>query len=75
MRKIEPWRVITGLAAVSYIVYMWLKKDIASVYSTLPKEEAIPLIATTAAVFLVKVAAIAGAVLLIRWIIEKIKKK
>lgn len=58
-----------------FIVFMWVKKDIAAIYSTMPAEQIMPLIATTIAVSLLKMAAIAGGVLLIRWIVGKIKKK
>ena len=73
-RKKEPWRIVVGLLAIGYIVYMWVKKDIVAIYTTVPTEELVPLIATTVLVSLVKVAAIAGGVLLIKWIISKMQK-
>ena len=51
------------------------QKDIMAIYSTMPKEQVVPLIATTAAVSLIKVAAIAGGILLMKWIIAKVKNK
>lgn len=75
MRKIEPWRILIGVIAVAYIIFMWARKDIFTIYSTMPKEQAILLVITTLAVSLVKVAALTGAILLIRWIIGKIKTK
>lgn len=74
-RKKEPWRIIVGIIAIAYIVFMWVKKDIVSIYTTMPKEEVVPFIATTVAVSLVKVAVIAGGILLIKWGISKINKK
>ena len=71
--KKEPWRLVVGIISIVFIVFMWLEKDIAAIYSTLPKEQVAPLIATTIAVSLLKVFAIAGAVLLIKWIIVKSK--
>ena len=59
---------------MAYIVFMWVKKDIADIYATMPADQIAPLIATTIAVSLIKVAAIAGAVLLIKWVIGKVKK-
>ena len=53
---------------------MWVKKDIMAIYTTVPTEELVPLIATTILVSLVKVAAIAGGILLIKWMINKIQK-
>lgn len=73
--KKEPWRIVVGVISVACIVYMWVKKDIAGVYTTMPKEQVLPLIATTVLVSLAKIGVISGAVLLIKWIIEKIGKK
>ena len=74
-KKKEPWRIIVGILAIAFIVYMWVEKDIMTIYTTMPKEQVVPLIATTIAVSLIKVAAIAGGILLIKWIIGKITKK
>ena len=74
-KKKEPWRIIVGIIAIVYIVYMWVEKDIMTIYTTMPKEQVVPLIATTIAVSLIKVVAIAGGILLIKWIIGKFKNK
>ena len=74
-KKKESWRIIVGIIAIAYIVYMWVKKDIMTIYTTMPKEQVAPLIATTIAVSLIKVTAIAGGILLIKWIISKFKNK
>ena len=74
-KKKEPWRIIVGILAIAFIVYMWVEKDIMTIYTTMPKEQVAPLIATTIAVSLIKVAAIMGGILLIRWIISKFKNK
>ena len=75
-KKKEPWRIIVGILAIAFIVYMWVEKDIMTIYTTMPKEQVAPLIATTiAASFLIKVAAITGGILLIKWIISKFKNK
>ncbi|MEE1037140.1 MAG: hypothetical protein U0L15_08495 [Oscillospiraceae bacterium] len=74
-KKKEPWRIVVGILAIAFIVYMWVEKDIMAIYSTMPKEQVVPLIATTAAVSLIKVAAIAGGILLMKWIIAKVKNK
>ena len=74
-KKKKPWRIIVGIIAIAYIVYMWVEKDIMTIYTTMPKEQVVPLIATTIAVSLIKVAAIAGGILLIKWIISKFKNK
>ena len=50
---------------------MWVKKDIVEVYSSMPQEQVLPLIFTTIAVSLIKVAAIAAGIILMKWIIGK----
>lgn len=72
--KKEPWRVIIFVISILFIVFMWVKKDIAEIYTTMPGELIVPLIATNIAVSLMKVGLIAGVVLLIKWIIKKIRK-
>ena len=54
---------------------MWSEKDIASIYATMPEEQIIPMVATTIFIALVKVAAVAGGILLLKWIASKIKGK
>ena len=71
----EPWRIIVGVISIAYIVFMWIKKDIVSIYTTMPQEQIVPLIATTVAVSIFKVALIAGAILLIKWIFSKLNNK
>ena len=73
-KKLDPWRIIVFVIAVAFIISMWLKKDIASIYATAPKDQLVPLIATTIAVSLLKVAAIAAVILLVKWIVGKINK-
>ena len=71
----EPWRIVVFIISVLFIAFMWVKNDIVSIYTTMPKEQVIPLIATTVLVSLIKIAAIAGGILLIKWIVSKIKKR
>ena len=73
-KKKEPWRIIACVISIIFIIYMWIEKDVASIYTTMPKEEAIPLIITTILVSFTKVAVIAGGILLIKWIVNKIKQ-
>ena len=73
-KKKEPWRIIVFIFSVLFIVFMWVKKDVAAIYTTKPSEQVAPLIATTIVVSLIKVAAIAGGVLLIKWVVGKAKK-
>ena len=73
-KKKEPWRIIVGIISIVYIIFMWVKKDIVTIYTSMPKEQVVPLIATTIVVSLLKVLAIVGGILLLKWIISKIKK-
>ncbi len=74
-KKIEPWRIIVFIIGVAFIIFMWVKKDIAQIYVTMPREQIAPLIVTTIAVSLLKVAAIVVGILLIEWLVGKIKKR
>ena len=71
-KKKEPWRILVAVAAVIYIVVLWVKKDIVAIYTTMPREQIAPMIATTVAVSLLKVAALTGGILLVKWIVGKI---
>ncbi|MBR4085372.1 MAG: hypothetical protein IKK33_13950 [Lachnospiraceae bacterium] len=73
-KKTEAWRIIVGVIAMAYIVFMWVKKDIVSIYTTMPQEEVLPLMITTIIVSMVKVVVITGGILLIKWGISKVKK-
>ena len=74
-KKKEPWRILVGFLSIAFIVYMFVKKDIITIYATAPSEQILPLVVTTIGVSLIKVAAIAGGVLLIKWMIRKAKKQ
>ena len=52
-KKKEPWRIIVGILAIAFIVYMWVENDIMTIYATMSKEQVAPLIATTIAVSLI----------------------
>ena len=69
--KKEPWRWIVFGLAVAYIAYMWISKAVGSSLST---EDLLPMAVTSIAVTAVKVIAIAGGILLLKWILSKFKK-
>ena len=73
-KKMQPWRIIVFIISALFIRFMWVKNDVAKVYATASEGQIAPLIVTTIAVTLLKVAVIAGGVLLIKWIIEKTKR-
>lgn len=52
---------------------MWIKKDVVGLYAAMPAEHALPLIVTTLAVSLLKIAALAGVILLVKWVIGRVK--
>ena len=74
-KKRESWRIVVFIISGMFIVLMWVKKDIVTIYTTMPREQVVPLIVTTVAVSLLKVVALAGGILLIKWIIGKIRNK
>ena len=73
--KKEPWRIVVGIISILFIIFMWVRKDILTIYTTMPKERIVPMIVTTVAVSLLKVAIITAAVLFVKWIIKKFKDK
>jgi len=74
-QKVEPWRIVVGIISILFIVFMWVRKDIVQIYTTMPQEQVFPLIVTTVAVSLLKVGAIAAAVLLIKWGISRFQNR
>lgn len=71
--KKEPWKIILGILSIVFIIFMWVKKDIVTIYSTMPKDQVFPMIVTTIAVTLVKVLLISALILLVKWTVGKIK--
>ena len=70
-QKKEPWRILAGILSIGYIVYMWVSKDVMGIYANMPEEQAAPLIVTTVLVSLLKVAAIAVGILLVKKFVGK----
>lgn len=64
----KPVRIVMFAAAVIWIVAMWVKKDLTATLAGVPAESAIPMIITSLAVTLVKVALLTAAILLFKWI-------
>ena len=69
--KKEPWRWIVFGLSVAYILYMFISK---SGGGSLPSGGLLPMAVTGIAVMAVKVALIAGGILLLRWLVSKLKK-
>ena len=72
--KKEPWRIIIGILSAAWIIYMWVKKDIAAIYTAMPPEQILPAVVTTIAVTLLKVISIATVILLAKRLAGKLKK-
>lgn len=73
--KKEPWRIVIASISVALIVLMWTKNNVLSIYDNLPAEQVIPLMATTFAVSMLKVAAITAVLMIIKWISRKFIRK
>jgi hypothetical protein len=74
-KKREPWRILAGIAAIAFILFMWIRKNIAAIYATVPQEQTLPLIVTTVLVSLLKVGLLTGGLLLLKWLLGKYRKK
>ena len=72
--KKAPWRYAVAAVSVIFIIYMWTQKNLAAVYAELPPEQLLPVVVTTLAVTIVKVAGIAAVVFLVKWLLKKLKR-
>ena len=68
-------RYAIGLVSIAGIVFLWVKNDIAEIYSTVPSAQIAPLILTCMTVSVLKVLAVAGIIFLFRRISGKIKRR
>ena len=68
----KPVRLVLFTVGVIWIAAMWAKKDIAATLATVPAEAAIPMIITSLAITLLKVALYAAVILLIKWLAGKL---
>ena len=74
-KKREPRRIVVAIISVVFIIFLWISQDIASIYEGMSVQEALPLVATTIAVSLLKVAVVAVLILVVKFIVTKIKSK
>lgn len=63
----KNWRIILGILSIAFIIGMWIKKGISM-------EMNLPLLLTTLTVSLTKVLVFAGFILLVRYILSRIRK-
>lgn len=73
--KKEPWRLVVGILSVLFIIFLWVKNDIVEIYTSAPRETLVPMLVTTVAVSLLKLACITGILVFVNWLIRKIKNK
>lgn len=72
--KKPAWRYVAFALGIVCIVLIWAGKAAAGRFTGMSPAQALPMILVNVTVTAVKVAAIAGAVRLIRWCAEKIRK-
>ena len=69
MKKIfAHWRIIVFLLAAGWIVYRFISKNPAVSYTS------VPTILTAVAVSFLKIVAVAAAIFLVKYLVEKFKK-
>ena len=73
-KKTDLWRIIAAVISGLYIIYLWSSNDIEA-GAAAGGENMVPIIVTSILVSTAKLALIAGAVLLIKWLSRKFKKK
>ena len=71
-KKNVPWKWIAGALSLGFIVVLWVRKDLLAVCSSIPKEELLPVLASSVAVTLMKATLLVGVICLFRWIGGKI---
>jgi hypothetical protein len=70
-KKADLWRIIAAVISGLYIIYLWSSKDIEAAAGS---ENMLPIIVTSILVAAAKLALLAGAILLIKWLSKKFKK-
>ena len=71
--KKESWRYVVSGLSFAYIIFLWVRKDIGSIWATMPADRLLPVAVTSIAVTVLKVALIAGGVVLLKRILSKRK--
>ena len=77
MKSVErkPRRIAIGVLSIIVIAIMWIKKDVLGLWSNISSEDLLPLLATNAAVMIVKIAVLAGIIYLVKMLLAKIINK
>ena len=64
-------KILAAAVVILFILFLWGVKD----FGALPPGEMIPLVALNAVVSLIKIAAVAGVLLAMKWLADKLSKK
>lgn len=73
-KKTGALKIVAACLSVAYILFLWIKKDILTIYTTAPADQVIPMVITTIGVSLLKVAALTGVILIVKRIGTKRNK-
>ena len=65
-KKKNPWKWTAGLLFIGLILFLWIKKDLLPVCHTMPKDEVLPVLASSVAVTLSKAALLVGVITLFK---------
>ena len=65
------WKIPVAAVVILFILFLWGYKD----FGALPPGEMIPLVALNAVVTLLKMAAVAGVLLGLKWLADRVSKK
>lgn len=73
-KKKEPWRIAVFIISVVYVIYMWVRKDIIEIITTIPKEDMMPVLIMTIIIYVIKIGIISGILILLKWLYGKLIK-
>lgn len=73
-KKPGALKIVAACLSVAYILFLWIKKDILAIFTTAPADQIIPMVITSIGVSLLKVAALTGVILVVKWIGAKMKR-
>ena len=70
-QKPPLWKILVAAVSIVFILFLWGYKD----FGALPPGEMIPLVALNAVVSLIKIVAVAGVLLGLKWLADRVSKK
>ena len=65
------WKILAAAVAIAFILFLWGAKN----FGTLPPGEMVAVVALNAVVSLLKMAAVAGVLFALKWLVDKMSKK